>query len=354
MNLITGGIAGELLRSRMGVAGIGILVILVSVSVIAAVTIPLDTLQEWNNPSKWIDLPKTAMPSWVNQFVTEKVPEHIVLVGQPSKTLGPDISATVTRFDIPFDYSSYPNDFIYTFEASYTGSPLFKMDVVRPDGITLNLITTSLPPSHDPPAGGSLPVGEADSTGASLSTTKPPAYSGRIFSTDDDVKKSLFLQSEKLGFSTLEVPTEVAIFTKHGGEGILRGTYTFLVSVYSTQDAVQVSDSRMILGGKVFGLMGTDELRRDLAVGLLWGTPMALFIGITVSVGSVAFGLIYGVYAAYRGRVTEEAMMRFNDVIYALPALPFLIILAVTISNSIFVMIGFLMISHSCPTTYVT
>ena len=36
--------------------------------------------------------------------------------------------------------------------------------------------------------------------------------------------------------------------------------------------------------------------------------------------------------------------MRFNDVIYALPALPFLIILSVTISNSIFVMIGFLMI----------
>ena len=40
----------------------------------------------------------------------------------------------------------------------------------------------------------------------------------------------------------------------------------------------------------------------------------------------------------------DEVMMRFNDVIYALPALPFLIILAVTISNSIFLMIGFLMI----------
>ena len=41
---------------------------------------------------------------------------------------------------------------------------------------------------------------------------------------------------------------------------------------------------------------------------------------------------------------TDEAMMRFNDVIYALPALPFLIILSVTISNSIFLMVGFLMI----------
>ncbi len=98
------------------------------------------------------------------------------------------------------------------------------------------------------------------------------------------------------------------------------------------------------MGGKAFGLMGTDELRRDLAVGLLWGTPLALFIGISVAVGSVIAGLIYGVYSGYKGKITDESMMRFNDVIYALPALPFLIILAVTISNSIFLMIGFLMI----------
>jgi len=45
-----------------------------------------------------------------------------------------------------------------------------------------------------------------------------------------------------------------------------------------------------------------------------------------------------------RVKKTDEAMMRFNDIIYALPALPFLIILAVTLSNSIFLIIGFLMI----------
>jgi len=55
-------------------------------------------------------------------------------------------------------------------------------------------------------------------------------------------------------------------------------------------------------------------------------------------------GLVYGVFAAYKGKTTDEAMMRFNDVIYALPALPFLIILVVTISSSIFLMVGFLMI----------
>jgi peptide/nickel transport system permease protein len=71
---------------------------------------------------------------------------------------------------------------------------------------------------------------------------------------------------------------------------------------------------------------------------------LALFIGIVVAIASVVMGLLYGVYAGYKGKKTDELMMRVNDVIYALPALPFLIILSVTISNSIFVMIGFLTI----------
>jgi ABC-type dipeptide/oligopeptide/nickel transport system permease subunit len=41
-------------------------------------------------------------------------------------------------------------------------------------------------------------------------------------------------------------------------------------------------------------LMGTDELRRDLTIGIVWGTPVALFIGLTVSIASIFIGLIYG------------------------------------------------------------
>lgn len=125
---------------------------------------------------------------------------------------------------------------------------------------------------------------------------------------------------------------------------VLKGNYLFLVNLYGIEDYAKIIDSKLILGGKAFGIMGTDELRRDLIVGLLWGTPLALLIGISVAIGSVVVGLVYGVYSGFKGRKTDETMMRFNDIIYALPALPFLIILAVTISNSIFMMIGFLMI----------
>ncbi|MEK6931244.1 MAG: ABC transporter permease, partial [Thermoproteota archaeon] len=124
----------------------------------------------------------------------------------------------------------------------------------------------------------------------------------------------------------------------------LKGNYVFLIKMYGDNSKNQIPESKLIIGGKAFGIMGTDELRRDLAVGLLLGTPLALFIGLVVAIASVMMGLLYGAYAGYRGKKTDEVMMRFNDVIYALPALPFLIILSITISNSIFVMVGFLMI----------
>ncbi|MBI3254490.1 MAG: ABC transporter permease, partial [Nitrosarchaeum sp.] len=145
-------------------------------------------------------------------------------------------------------------------------------------------------------------------------------------------------------FSINNLSAEDIIFSKTENHEPLKGNYIFLIKMYGSNSEDQIPESRLIIGGKAFGIMGTDELRRDLAAGLLWGTPLALFIGLVVAIASVIMGLLYGVYAGYRGKKTDETMMRFNDVIYALPALPFLIILSVTISNSIFVMIGFLMI----------
>ncbi len=106
----------------------------------------------------------------------------------------------------------------------------------------------------------------------------------------------------------------------------------------------QVIDSKFIVGGKVYGLFGTDELRRDLTIGIVWGAPLALFIGIAVAVLAVIIGLIYGVVAGYRGGNMDEIMMRANDIVYALPALPLLILLAVFIGKSIFLMVGYLII----------
>jgi len=315
-------IKSEFAKSKMGIAGISILAILITISIVAIITIPSETFSEWNNPSNWIAYPKVAIPGWVNLFLVEKIPEHKILDDpmEKIKTSG-NISLISHQFGFNFDFGDFPNDFIYEFSAKYSGSPLLEIMVIRPDGMQLELLSTSLPNSD------------------SVTT-----HTERIFSTDESIRKKLFLQSNKFGFAIDKLSSEDIVFSQADTHQPLKGNYAYVINLYGVNSQNEIPESNLIIGGKAFGVMGTDELRRDLAIGLLWGTPLALFIGIVVAIASVTMGLLYGVYAGYKGKKTDEALMRFNDVIYALPALPFLIILSVTISNSIFLMIGFLTI----------
>jgi peptide/nickel transport system permease protein len=256
----------------------------------------------------------------VNLLSSEKIPEHKIIHAQIFESQKDGIFLTSQQFRVSFDYDDFPSDFIFETKTKYSDSHLVKIKVIRPDGITLELLSTSLPYSE-------------------INTT----HEQRYFSTDNMIKKNLNVYKNDFQFDFSRGASEI-IFSQLDDNEIQKGEYVFIIDTYGIDESAEIIESKMILGGKAFGLMGTDELRRDLAIGLLWGTPLALFIGISVSIGSVVVGLIYGVYSGYKGKKTDEAMMRFNDIIYALPALPFLIILAVTISNSIFLMVGFLMI----------
>ena len=70
-NISTGEIRHEFAKSALGLIGISIIIVLVSVSAITAITIPASTFQEWNNPEKWISYPKTSIPLWANYFTVE-------------------------------------------------------------------------------------------------------------------------------------------------------------------------------------------------------------------------------------------------------------------------------------------
>lgn len=312
----------EFAKSKIGIAGITILSALIATSALAVIIIPIETFKEWNDPSSWLEYPKVAIPAWMNVFLGEKIPEHKIL-GSPivvSEIQG-DITLTSHQFGFNFNYDDFPNDIIYEFSAQYAGSPLLQMSVLRPDGKEIMLLSTSLPYSES-----------------------QTSHDERVFSTDETIKKNLVMQGGEYAFALDGLPAEDIVFSQSQAHRPLKGDYLFLVNLYGVNSENTMPESKLIIGGKAFGAMGTDELRRDLAVGLLWGTPLALFIGLVVAIASVIMGLLYGIYAGYRGRRTDEVMMRFNDVIYALPVLPFLIILSVTISNSIFLMIGFLMI----------
>ncbi|MDH2907722.1 MAG: ABC transporter permease [Candidatus Nitrosotalea sp.] len=311
----------EFSHSKIGMTGVSILLILFAMSIVAFVTIPLDSFKTWNDPASWLLYPKSAQPAWVNYFQSEKIPEHLILSPVSSSQQLDSVTVLTDSFAVNYQYDGFPSDFIYQYAAKYSGSPLLQISVTRPDGTDLHLVSTSLPfASND------------------------TVYNSMIFSTQNVILKNIADKRSNYAFSLDGISSEKIIFSKLDENKILKGLYVFHVHLYDVSTKPVLEKSRLILGGQVYGVMGTDELRRDLSIGLLWGTPLALFIGITVSIGSVVIGLIYGVYAGYKGSTTDEVLMRFNDIIYAMPALPLLIILAVTIGNSIFLIVGFLVI----------
>jgi len=75
--------------------------------------------------------------------------------------------------------------------------------------------------------------------------------------------------------------------------------------------------------------LGTDRLGRDLLLRTLLGLRVSLAIAIAATLVSLVIGVAWGALAGYlRGR-TDALMMRFVDVLYALPQVFFVIILTV-------------------------
>lgn len=91
-------------------------------------------------------------------------------------------------------------------------------------------------------------------------------------------------------------------------------------------------------------LMGTDINGRDLFSRIIVATPNDVAVGLTVVGVALAVGLVIGSVAAFRGGLLDEALMRFTDVIFALPALVLAMAIGVTLGPGVTNMIFALMI----------
>jgi peptide/nickel transport system permease protein len=295
------------------------------ITIYAVAAIPLKSFTQWNNPSFWINQPQSAMPAWVNMLGLN-MPEHLIMTANDadkSSLLENGVRIETHSYNLNFNYDSYPSDFMVMYTVKYGSiQPALQIDVLRPDGHEFQVYFASLPSSQN----------------------ESNEISARIFSTDTLIADSLTGYSNLFAYTVDPTRPQVMIFSDTEHNKVLKGTYVIRNTFYMFDPNDSVVDSGVILGGKVYGIMGTDDLRRDLAIGLLWGAPVALFIGLTVSVAAVFIGLLYGIVAGYKGNRTDEGLMRINDVFYSLPTLPLLVILSVTIGRSIFLITGFLVI----------
>ena len=312
------------MKSRRGIIGVSILGFLLSLSAIAVLLIPFDSYRLWNDPDYWINNPKTAAPYWTNFFGSKQF-EHISLDQSDAKTtseISEGILISNYVFEIEIQADNFPDDFMFLYSVKYSEiPPVLEVDITRPDNNTFTVYYSSLPATNN-----------ANNT-----------FTDRIFSTNNNIRESLSQYQSFFSFPISGFDPPVLLFSDTNNPQVLHGTYKVSQKFFLFDNSSSIENVGVILGGKVFGIMGTDDLRRDLFVGILWGIPIALFIGLTVSIFSISVGLLYGVVSGYRGRKTDEGMMRINDIFYAFPTLILLILLSITFGRSIFLIILILM-----------
>ncbi|HJR85902.1 MAG TPA: ABC transporter permease, partial [Nitrososphaeraceae archaeon] len=305
-----------LIKSRRGIIGVSILGFLLSLTAIAVLVIPFDSYRLWNDPDYWINNPKTAAPSWTNYFGSKEF-EHVSLDKNNAKTnseVSEGIRVDNFGFDINIQADDFPDDFMFLHSLKYGEiPPVLQIDITRPDNNTFTVYYSSLPTTN------------------SLNNT----FTDRIFSTNNNIKESLSQYQNLFNFPISGFEPQVLLFSDTNKPQVLQGTYHISQRFFLFDNSSSIEDVGIILGGKVYGIMGTDDLRRDLFVGIIWGIPIALFIGLTVSIFGISIGLIYGVVSGYRAKKTDEVMMRINDIFYAFPTLILLILLSITFGRSI-------------------
>ncbi|TCR92069.1 ABC transporter permease subunit [Rhizobium sp. BK376] len=83
---------------------------------------------------------------------------------------------------------------------------------------------------------------------------------------------------------------------------------------------------------------GTDANGRDLLARTLYGTRVSLTVAIVATFVSVFIGVLYGAVSGYFGGRLDAIMMRFVDIMYALPYILFVILLMVIFGRNVYLL----------------
>ena len=133
----------------------------------------------------------------------------------------------------------------------------------------------------------------------------------------------------------------IGLFIEKGDETQtpIKGLYKLQIEMITFEEG-STAQAEFVLTGQVFGWAGTDHMRRDLTIPLLWGTPIALVFGLVASLGTTILTMFIAAIGTCHGGLVDGTIQRVTEVNMVLPFLPILIMIGTFYSRSIWVILG--------------
>jgi peptide/nickel transport system permease protein len=255
----------------------------------------------------WYKNPKLAAPVWFNWFRGVKLPETIDLTatsaGVKRDVVQTGNTSTITyTFDIPYNYDSFEDDFAIYFKSTYNSNPPFvNLTWITPDGRKINLSNLALKQQL-------------------------------TYRVSQDTRLTMRLAGKMANIGLFAGPTYKSSTPE-------KGTYQLQIQG-ATFEPNSDYTAEVIFYGKLAGWAGTDNLRRDIGLALLWGTPIALLFGLLAAVGTSMAELIIAGISTWFGGWVDMLIQRVTEINLVLPFLPILIMIGTFYSRSLFVILG--------------
>ncbi len=86
-------------------------------------------------------------------------------------------------------------------------------------------------------------------------------------------------------------------------------------------------------------LLGTDRYGRSVALQLLWGSRVSLFVGFAATILTIVVGVLVGLAAGFFGGWVDAFLMRITDWFLVIPFLPLAIVLASVLERSLWTVV---------------
>ena len=304
----------ELRRYPSAMAGVIVILALVVFAVYTMITIPYaQAITLWRGGADiWYRLPRNAPPTWVNYFREKKLPDTIILNSAnggaekttEAKSSGQYLIDLTYTFD--FTYDDFPLALVLYFTPTYKEkTPFVSITWTTPDGREIRLGDFAVP-------------------------------TGTVFRFEQDERLQRRLR-RTLG----DFPAQIALFMQPDSDPPLplKGTYTLKISTVAFEKGSDL-DAEFIAYGKVYGIAGTDHLRRDLKIALMWGAPVALAFGLLAALGTTITTMIIAAFGVWFAGWVDDLIQRITEVNLMLPLLPILIMVGTFYSRSIWLMLG--------------
>jgi len=292
----------ELGRYPSATAGLAIIVVLVAVALYAVIAIPYErALELWRGGEHWRMHPLNARPAWVDP----DLPRTLVVSSREASVDSRAFSGgRLVSIPLAFEYryAAFPSEVNLFLSATFRErEPFVRLTWRTPDG-------------REIPLGGRR-VGASD----------------RVSISQDWALERRLGHPPHVGL--LAAPSE------DGPPRVQPGRYRLTLDAVLFEEDAELA-AELAVYGRAHGLAGTDHRRRDLAVALLWGTPVALAFGLLAAVGTTVTTLVIAAAGVWFRGWVDAFIQRVTEVNMILPLLPILVMVGTLYSTSIWLMLG--------------